>query len=225
MKYDHVAIQDAQRRAFALLKERFLVSKVWDGSNWVPSAVENEYVTKATNITMPSHLVQETPWVTTGGQVFKFDFSISAPGPNVPGAVVPTTNNILLGQNNTASVYAIKILQGEGETPASRVYRSRGVTPADNALYNSVINMEFENSTLIKNAPGKDFLDQYASIDEFDSNSGLVLINPQRILTGKLGVFQLSINIIQSISTLILTPNTFISAQLYVALGQASATK
>jgi hypothetical protein len=221
MKNDHVAIQDAQRRAFRLLGEPFYARKKWTGTEWMETKQNNLYHTLAENITMPAHLVQEQAFTTATGQVFSFDFSINAPTPQA----APLTNNVVLGNNNTAAIYAVKILQGEGAAPSSRIYRSFGVTPVDDCLYNSVINVQFETSTLIKNIPGKDFKDSYTTVTEFDSNSGLVLINPQRILTGKLGVFNLSINIIQSIAALVLTPNLFISAQLYCALGQAQATK
>lgn len=220
MKYDHVAMRQAERDAFALLTSPFQVSKTWDetAGAWKESRKKNAYYARPENVTMPVELVQEQAFVNTQNQ-FAFDFSLNAPQPS------PVLNNVPLGKNNIAAIYGLRILQGEGANANNRIYRSRGITTNDDSLYNSNISIKMEQSTLIEKVPGQKFRDVFTSPLEFDGNAGLVLINPIRILTGELGFFSGFVTLINSISGLVLSANIFISFRLLICYGQASAVK
>jgi hypothetical protein len=178
----------------------------------------NPYYTNPASISMGAQLVQEQPF-TNASSTFSFDFSINAP------IATSTLNNVVLGKNNVLAFYAIQILIGEGANGNNRIYRSRGLTPEDDSLYNSVVTMKFEQSTLIDKMNGLNFRDVGTNANEFWAEAGLHLINPQRVVSGELGVFNLTINLINSISALVISPNLFISARLHGAFGQASGVQ
>lgn len=222
MKYDHQALRGAQRDAFRILTNPAQEMMVYNQSakQYEKRMLENKYWVKPENVSTPVELVQEQAFVNTT-QVFNFDFSINGqPASNAPG-----TNNVILGKNNIAVVYGIKIYQGEGANANNRIYRSRGITVNDDSLYNSIVSLKLEQSVLIDKVPGQNFRDVFTSPLEFDSNAGMVLINPMRILTGELGTFTLSINLLTAINALVLSANIFLSARLCIVYGQASATR
>jgi len=214
MRYDQLAVREAQRLALSVITAETV--KIKDESGNVCDQ-KNDYYVNPLNVTMPMKLVQEIPWVVTT-QNNQFDFSIQAPG-QVPG----TNNNVILGQKNVFVCYAIQILFGEGANAANRIYRSFGNTVNDDALYNSLISIRLEQSTLIDKVNGQDFRDVPSVITEFNSLDGMLLINPVRIVPGDLGTFSLFINLLNPIAALVITPNMFISARLVGAFGQASA--
>ncbi len=214
MKYDQIAVREAQRLALSVITAETV--KVKDDKGVLCDA-PNPYWVNPLNVTMPMKLVQELPWVNSTQQ-FQFDFSITAPN-QTPG----TNNNVILGQKNIFVGYGIQILFGEGANSANRVYRSFGNTVNDNSLYNSLISMRMEQSTLIDRVNGQDFRDVPNSITEFNALDGMLLINPVRIVPGDLGTFQLNINLLNPISTLTISPNMFISVRLTGCFGQASA--
>lgn len=214
MKYDQVAVRESQRKAFDVITAPKTTIK--DSSGNICD-VDNPFWVNPLNVTMPMKLVQELPWVNTGQQ-FNFDFSINAPV-QVPG----TNNNVILGQNNVFVAYGIQILFRDGASSANGVYRSFGNTANDDALYNSLISIRLEQSTLIDKVNGQDFRDVPNAVTEYNSLDGMLLINPVRILTGKLGTFTLSINLLNPISALVISANQFVSARLVGAYGQASA--
>lgn len=214
MRYDQSAIRDAQRLALAVLTAP--KTNVLDQNGRV-CEVDNQYYVNPLNVTMPIELVQETPWINTT-QVFNFDFSINAPV-QVPGV----NNNVILGQNNVFAPYAIKLKFGSGANAANRIYRARGITPNDDALYNSLVSIRFEQSTLVDKIQGQSFRDVMTAVNEDYSDTGMVLINPIRIVSGKLGTFTLTINLLNPIAALVISANQFISARLVGCFGQASA--
>lgn len=223
MRYDQQAKRDAQRLAYGVITNE--VSKIKADQQTAARLgcevgkvvdVPNKYYVNPINVTMPATLTQETPWINTTQQ-FGFDFSINGPGP-VPGVL----NNILLGKNNVFVIYGIQILFGEGSA-ANRIYRSFGNTPNDDALYNSIIQIKLEQSTLVDKVDGRDFRDVPQVVTEAWEDNGMVLINPVRIVTGELGFFSLFINVLNPISGLVITPEMFISVRLKGAFGQASA--
>lgn len=214
MRYDQVAVREAQRKAFDVITLPSMQAKDARGN---VCEVPNEYWVNPINVTMPMKLVQEVAWVNTT-QNFAFDFSINAPV-QTPG----TNNNVILGQNNVFVAYGIQLLFRDGASSANGVYRSFGVTANDDALYNSLISIRMEQSTLIDKVNGQDFRDVPNSVTEFNSLDGMLLINPVRIVSGKLGTFQLQVNLLNPISTLTISSNQFVSARLVGAYGQASA--
>lgn len=214
MRYDQVAIREAERKAFEVITSPTMQAKNSAGDI---CNVANEYWVNPLNVTMPMKLVQEIPWVNTT-QNNVFDFSINAPV-QVPG----TNNNVILGQNNVFVCYGIQILFRDGASSANGVYRSFGNTPNDDALYNSLVSIRMEQSTLIDKVNGQDFRDVPNAVTEFNSLDGMLLINPVRIVSGKLGTFALSINLLNPISALVISASQFISVRLRGAYGQASA--
>lgn len=163
------------------------------------------------NISMPAMLIQEQAYAVTSN-TYVFDFSSKAPQAS------STLNNILLGDNNVFVQYGIQVLIGEGANANNRVYRSYGNSTSDNALYNGVLSQKLESNTMIDKMSTMSFRDWDQN---FTSESGLVLINPLRVLNGRLGVWSVIINL-QSISALTLTANLFISVRLHGCLGQAT---
>lgn len=214
MRYDQVAIREAERKAFEVITAPSMDIK--DDTGKI-CQVENKYWVNPLNVTMPMNLVQEIPWVNTT-QNNNFDFSINAPA-QVPG----TNNNVILGQNNVFVCYGIQILFRDGASSANGVYRSFGNTPNDDSLYNSVVSIRMEQSTLIDKVNGQNFRDVPNAVTEFNALDGMLLINPVRIVSGKLGTFMLSINLLNPISALVISASQFISVRLRGAYGQASA--
>lgn len=207
MKFDAIAIQRAQRNAYDTLA--------------LPSAKngrQNPYYTMPKNITIPARLIQEQAYINTQN-IFLFDFSQNAPA----GTAANQLNNVRLGINQTAVVYGIQLLQGQGAAANNRIYRSRGLTVNDNSIYNSTVSIKFEVGTLVDLIPGQGFLEVNNTVTETFDENGLVLMNPQRVLTGRLGTFLVSITLNQPIAGLALTPNIFLSMRLHIALGQANA--
>lgn len=221
MRYDHQAIREAQRKCLEVITAPSV--KVKNDKGQICDE-RNPYWVNPLNVSMPIKLVQEIPWVNTT-QNNIFDFSITAPN-QVPGV----NNNVILGQKNVFCCYGIQILFSEhqangvgGLTSANAIYRSFGNTVNDDALYNSLISIRFEQSTLVDRVNGQDFRDVPNVVTEFNSNDGMLLINPIRIVPGDLGIFSMFINLLNPIATLTITPNMFISARLVGAFGQASA--
>jgi len=215
MKYDQVAIREAERRAFDTITNPKMATK---GDNGAICEVDNPYWVNPLNVSMPVTLVQEVAWVNTT-QNFAFDFSINAPV-QVPG----TNNNVILGQNNVFVLYGIQILFRDGASSANGVYRSFGNTVNDDALYNSLVSIRMEQSTLVDKVNGQNFRDvPEGAITAFNALDGLLLINPVRIVSGKLGTFTLNLNLLNPTSALIISASQFISVRLRGAYGQASA--
>src|SRR3990167_3834754 len=96
MKFDAIAMQRAQRNAYDTLAK-----KMTQGGK------ENPYATMPKNITIPARLVQEQAFINTQN-IFTFDFSQNAP------IGTAALNNVRLGINQTAVVYGIQLLQGQG---------------------------------------------------------------------------------------------------------------
>jgi hypothetical protein len=85
--------------------------------------------------------------------------------------------------------------------------------------------VKFEQSTLVDKIEGQSFRDVYTSPLEFDSNAGLVLWQPLRVVTGELGVFSVNINVLGSMSGVVLSSNIFLSVRPLIVFGQASAVR
>lgn len=203
MRFDLQSLRDAQRQAYRTLSDEKL-----------PNGEPNRFHVPPAQITMSAQLIQEQPFVNTA-QSFTFDFSLNAPTKTV------ALNNVVLGKNNVFVCYAFQLLIGEGATGNNRIYRSRGLTPNDNSIYNSNCTLKLESNTVVDKMNGLGFLDIGTNANEFWAEAGLQLINPQRILTGELGTFQTTIELYNSISALLLSTNLFLSFRLVGCLGQA----
>lgn len=203
MRFDLQSVREAQRAAYHALTKPTL-----------ENGAKNPYYTDPASVSIAGTLVQEQPF-TNQTNTFVFDFSINAP------VATAALGNVVLGKNNVMSIYAIQLLIGEGANANTRIYRSRGLTPNDDSIYNSFWQMKMEQSTLIDKMNGQNFRDVGTNANEFWSEAGLYLINPQRLISGELGTFQVSINLINSIAGVVLSPNLFLSVRLHGAFGQA----
>jgi hypothetical protein len=203
MRFDLQSVREAQRQAYKTL------SDPQDAAG-----NKNPLYTPAAQITMSAQLIQEQAFVNTA-QSFTFDFSLNGP------TKTPILNNVVLGKNNVFVAYAFQLLIGEGANGNNRIYRSRGLTPNDDSIYNSNTILKLESNTVVDKMNGQGYRDIGTNANEFWAEAGLQLINPQRILTGELGTFQTTIELYNSISALALTPNLFLSFRLIGCLGQA----
>lgn len=216
MKYDQAIIQNAQRMAFDRMAQKAIVINDWNGTSIVQKAVKNPDYVPAKQITAPVILIQEQAYANTN-QVYNFDFSINAP------VASSSLNNRKLPQNNTAAVYAIQFLIGQGDSANNRVYYSTGLTVNDNSIYNSTMSLLIETDTVINGLDGQLFNDIPATPGVMDQTAGMVLNTPILFLSGRQGVFSFQVRMNNPITTLTLTGSLFLSMRLHTVMGQASA--
>lgn len=217
MRYDPQTIRDSQRRATEVLATKYHQPMRMENGRAVAAGdpVLNKFYCPADQVTSPVTFVQEQVFTATK-QIFEFDFSINGNQPS------PLLNNNVIPKNNFAAVYGIQLLIGNGEFANNRTYQSSGFSPSDNSIYNSIFQMKIESGTVIDILEGQNFLDTYQTPGMVDATSGLVLINPIRVLSGEYGIFKMFINLKNSISALVLTPNLVLSMRLHAVMGQAS---
>lgn len=202
MRFDLQAVREAQRQAY----------------NTLTADTSSPFYTPPAQTTMGAQLIQEMPF-SSANQEYIFDFSINGPGPSA------TLNNVVLGKNNIFVCYGFQVLLGEGANANNRIYRSRGLTPDDESIYNSNTQLKLESNVVIDKMTGLGYKDVGTNANEFWAEAGMQLINPQRILTGELGTFQTMLRILNPISTLVISANMFISFRLIGCLGQAVGVK
>ncbi len=188
-------IQRAQRHAFSTLIK---------GVGNIKPINEN-------NITIPGIIQQEISYINTVS-VYRFRFGSDAI------AATAALNNFLLGDNDVIQVYGIQVLFGysSGTDKTNRVYRAYGVTPSDDALYNGEMSMEFESTSPVAFMQMSQFRDE----NTWDGNNGLVLINPHRLVTGRMSKFNVIIDL-DDISGLTITTGAYIITKLHGAIGRA----
>lgn len=221
MRYDSQTIEAYKQRAKQRLMLPFFQEKKFDktsGQIVDGPIVVNEFYVPGTQITSPATLVQEQAWVNSK-QSFEFDFSING---NKPTAAL---NNNILPKNNYFAIYGFQLLIGFGDAANNRTYLPNMPTVNDGSVYNSIIQLKIETDTMIDILEGQDFKDQYEAPNIVDQTSGLVLVDPIRVLSGEMGVFKVFINLKNSISALAITPSLFLSMRLKGVMGQASGTK
>jgi len=207
MRFDAQALMEAQRRAYNFLAKKD--STMPDGT-----VVPNKYYTPESSITESAQIIQEIPFNNQSSS-FIFDYSSNAPArTNVLG-------NVNLGKTQVFVIYAIQLLLGQGANANTRIYRSRGVTSNDDGIYNSTTSMKIESSTMIDNLNGHNYRDVATNADEFWAEAGMTLINPLRVVNGEIGIFNVTITLLNSLSGVVITPNMFLSMRLHGALGQA----
>lgn len=207
MKYNQRAMQLAQRKAVSMLAEGTV-----DPNNPTKDNGEPNYTIDPVpdyNISGPSVIRQELPYVVTNN-IMTFDLSRNG------AAATPVLNNIRLSDNDTFCFYAIQILLGQGANRNNRVYRSTGLTPDDNSLYNGNLSLTQESNTPINNVDMLEFFEQ----GDFINGSGIVMINPLRVVTGSISILDVNINV-GNISALTLTQDLFVRVSLIGALGRA----
>jgi hypothetical protein len=207
MRFDLQSVRDAQRQAFNTLANPSI--EVHGQKH------KNPYHVAPSNISIGAQLIQEQPFVNSL-QTFTFIFDSNAPQPS------STLGNVVLGKTNVMCIYGIQLLIGEGTNANNRIYRSRGNTPNDDSIYNSNLILTVEQSNVIDKMNCINFRDVGTNANEFWAEAGLYLINPQRLINGELGKFQITITMYNSISGLTLTPNLFLSLRLHGAFGQPS---
>jgi hypothetical protein len=234
MKHDISAIRDSERLAMNLLTSPFMaVAKGTAGSmmgkdlaaqypmygsmlnpfGWYTG---NQFYTDARLITMPSTLQQEVVFDTTGTYTFNFAATNAV-------AASATLNNFTLPQNNVAAVYAMRLRLGYGATSNTRQYQTYGATLSDNSIYNSNAILTIESENQMTNFSVDDFKEVPDNNPRgIEKYSGMMLINPVRIISGKLGVFQVQIKTLSSLAGLDISPNLYLSLTLMCAFGQAS---
>jgi len=223
MRFDQQSIREAQRRAYAALTSPKMaeIERTISGSGsdkQISSrkiVKDNPHYVPAKLTTSPGMLIQELAWTTTT-TTFNFDFSI-----NGPGLIAGTNNNSKIGKNDIFAVYGMQILLATGTNPASFIYRSHGVLATDNAVYNSTISIKTEASTYIDKIEGQYFREMGTNANEFYGEMGMQLVNPIRIVSGELGVFEVRVQIKNSTAALVISTNTLISMRLHGVYGQA----
>lgn len=218
MIFDALTIYNAQQRAKEILTTPFKETTIFDNNGQVidKKQSQNEFYVDPFNVIAPVVLIQEQAYVNTTNQ-FTFDFTWNAPQPG------PTLNNVVLPKNNVAAIYGLQLLIGQGDAANIRQYNAYGPAANDNAVYNSQISMQIESSKPVAMIEGQQFKNVYTSPTQYDQWTGLVLIEPVRVLTGEMGVFQLVVSLKNSISAVVLTPGLWLSARLVCVMGQASA--
>lgn len=179
-------------------------------------AVENSnkrFKVNPTSITIPACLIQEQA-LTTASNVLTFIYGTKSP------IGTAALNNVILGDNDIAVVYGIQMLIGQGANVNTRIYRAYGPNVQDNVPYNGILSMQLESNVPVVNI---DMLqarkEQGTDKDQFD---GCFVINPLRIITGRISTFNIILTM-PDVSTLVFTPNLFVSMRLMIALGQAVA--
>lgn len=226
MRFDQMAIREQQRKAYAALTARtIIVPRATPGDEQLGMTkdgqvlIKNKHYVSAKLTSSPGMLIQELPWVNTSTQ-FIFDFS-----QNGPQQIPNVNNNSVIFKNDIFAVYGMQILFGTNSAPpigsAACIYRSHGVLPADDAMYNSTVSMVTESSTYINKMEGQLFRDNPSNSNEYFGEIGLQLLNPIRIISGELGKFQIVISLKNAISGLVLSTNTVISMRLHGVYGQA----
>jgi len=234
MKTDIVAIRESERLALNLLTSPFsaaaqgtagavmgqqLMNQYPGYANMLNPAlyyIGNQFYTDPRLVTMPATLQQELPFTNAGTYEFNFS-STNAVGPSA------TLNNFILPQNNVAACYGVRLRIGYGALGNTRVYQCFGNTAADNSIYNSNIILTIESENQVTNFFVDDFKDvPDNSPNEINKYNGVMLMNPVRLISGKLGVFTMTIKTLSSISALSLSDDAFLSLTLLCAFGQAS---
>lgn len=215
MRFDSQSIMTMQRKAYSALTAREIVEhKLVNGA--IQKVVKkNKHYVAPKLTSSPGMIIQELPWVNTGQQ-FVFNFSQNGP-PQVPGV----NNNTTLSKNDVFAIYAIQMLFGTGTNSASFIYRSHGVLPTDDSAYNSTIQIKTESSTYVDKMEGQFFRDNPPNSNEYFGEIGLQLINPIRIVSGELGVFEVILNLKNPIAALVISANTVLSMRLHGVYGQA----
>lgn len=198
MKFNPQGLYEAQRKAFDILVG------VQPGS---------PFKVKPNNVTMDARLQQELAWVNTTN-TYNFHFGTNAPIANF--AVAPQLNNVILGENNVFCAYGISLLFGENNNAAGRIYRSVNITVNDGALYNGTLSMKFESTTPVDKMRTMWFREE----GDFIAGSGMFLINPFRIFTGRTATLDVIVEL-PNISGLALTANMVVQCSLHGALGLA----
>jgi hypothetical protein len=192
----------AQRKAFEAISAKEGVE-----------ASNKKFQVNPASITIPAALIQELP-LTTASNVMTFVFGTKSP------IGTAALNNVILGDNDIAVIYGIQLLIGQGATVNTRIYRSYGPNTQDNVPYNGLISVQLESNVPMINVDTLQFRREHGTDkDQFD---GAAVINPQRIITGRISTFNVILTM-PDVSTLVFTPNLFVSMRLLIALGQAVA--
>lgn len=220
MRFDTQAIMFMQRKAYnaltaAAVAKHAGIGEIEGKPVLKKQIVKNKHYVQPKLTSSPGMIIQELPWVNTTQQ-FTFDFSQNGP-PQVPGV----NNNTTLSKNDVFAIYAIQILFGTGTNSASFVYRSHGVFPADDSMYNSTLQIKTESSTYVDKMDGQFFRDNPANSNEYFGEIGMQIINPVRIVSGELGVFTVNLVLKNPIAALVISANTVISMRLHGVYGQA----
>jgi|ERR1700722_159174 len=216
MRFDTTAIAAMQRKAYnALTAHQVAEHKREKGKAPAKVLSLNKNYVPPKLTSSPGMIIQELPW-TNAVSTYSFNFSQNGPQ-QTPGV----NNNVNLQKNDVFAIYGIQVLFGTGTNSADFIYRSHGVLPADDALYNSVFSVQTESSTYIDKMAGQFFRDNPANSNEYFGEIGLQIINPIRIVTGELGKFNVIITILNPISSLVLSANTVVSMRLHGVYGQA----
>lgn len=239
MRWDQVAIRESKRKAFDVLSKPILTHHVIHHDMNAKTMTahkkgkENPFYIEADLVSGPGYLVGEVPFVNTTTS-FNFNFSLNGfKHVTASTTVAPLQagdNNITLPQNNIFAIYGLQLWLGYQQpdntgnlTSALTQYRSWGITPNDECIYNSVLSMQIESSTLIDLWDGKAFRENGGIVSEYWNEMGLVLITPIRVLTGKLGKFNFNVTVQNPIANIPLSgSNIVLSMRLWGMNGQKS---
>jgi len=191
----NTALRHAQRQSFNVLKR---------GSK--NGAIKE---IAASKISMPATIIQELAFVATTN-VYTFRFGSDRP------AATAVLRNVNMGDNDIFAVYGIQLLIGEGATAVSRVYRSTGITPSDDSVYNGVLTMKQESDEPMHSMVTRIFREE----GDFSPMHGFHFINPQRVVSGRLAQFNIALDL-GAISGLTISSNLYLSVALHGAIARA----
>lgn len=196
-----LAIQAAERQAFSLLTN----PKLGDSTN--------PFFTPASNITMPTFLIQEQK-LNVSTPDMTFDFSANTQD------VTPVLNNIAIGTNDTICVYGLQLLLGYGANRNRRQYYSYGVSIDDDVVYRSRLTIKFEKSDDVSDIETNIFRNEDGTTQrQYD---GVMLINPLRMFTGRISKIGIKLSL-GDINGFVFTPDTYVSMRILCARGAGSA--
>jgi hypothetical protein len=220
MLFDTNVLAAAQRYAFDTLTDP---KKFVKG---LPESQRELYKTLPTQITCPAIIQQELAFVNSNAQ-YKFEFGSNAVTAAAGMQVTPQLNNITLGRNDTFAMYGIQFFIGtQSTTPAGsivgRIYTTRPVLATQGSLYTGSMSMKIESNTPVANISMMNFLET-GNAQQYDmtQGQGLLLINPQRILTGQISTLQVIVDLEPINAMATIGTNVVISCRIHGALGQA----
>lgn len=220
MRFDQTVLAAAQRHAFDTLNDPAKFAK------GLSEEQRKLFKTNPRQITMPAVIQQELAFTNATSQ-YVFNFGSDAPSAADGLQLTPQLANITLGRNNTFAMYGIQVLIGtQNTTPAGsvvgRIYQSRGILAPQFALYTGTMSMKVESNLPVTQIPMMQFLETGNFLQfDMEQSQGLLLTNPQRILSGQISTLQVIIDLNPLNAMATIGTNVVISVRLHGALGQA----
>ena len=220
MRFDQTVLAAAQRHAFDTLADPAKFAK------GLSEEQRKLFKTAPRQITMPAVIQQELAFTNATSQ-YIFNFGSDAPSAADGLQLTPQLANITLGRNNTFAMYGIQVYIGTQNTPPAgsvvgRVYSTRGTLATQYSLYTGTMSMKVESNLPVTQIPMLSFLETGNALQyDMEQGQGLLLTNPQRVLSGQISTLQVIIDLNPLNAMATIGTNVVISVRLHGALGQA----